>query len=206
MSTTHAEPKFVLGPDHNGMRMTPEEFDAIENYDDNYRYELIHGVLIVNPLPLESESDPNEELGYLLRYYHEAHPKGMSLDKTLSERYVRTTDSRRRADRIIWAGLGRIPKPKVDIPTIVAEFVSKAKRDQRRDYVEKREEYMAIGIKEYWIIDRFKRIMTVITKYRGRVRDQVIQENAIYRTPLLPGFELPLGRLLSLADDWEEIE
>ena len=27
------------------MSMTPEEFDAIEDWDENYRYELIRGVL-----------------------------------------------------------------------------------------------------------------------------------------------------------------
>jgi Uma2 family endonuclease len=65
---------------------------------------------------------------------------------------------------------------------------------------------MAINIKEYWIIDRFRRIMTIITKRRGRIRDQVIKENETYRTTLLPGFELPLTRLLAWADAWTENE
>jgi Uma2 family endonuclease len=198
--------EFVLGPEHNGMCMTPAEFDAVERYDDNYVYELIHGVLVVNPIPLESEVGPNEELGYLLRYYRDAHPQGSALDATLPERYIRTADSRRKADRVIWAGLGRMPKPKVDPPTIVAEFVSKRKRDQHRDYVEKRQEYMAVNIKEYWIIDRFRRIMTVVTKKRGRISDQIIKENQVYRTPLLPGFELRLKRLFELAEDWSDEE
>jgi hypothetical protein len=32
-----------------GMLLTPEEFDAITEYDENDRYELIHGVLVVKP-------------------------------------------------------------------------------------------------------------------------------------------------------------
>ena len=91
--------------------MTPEEFDAVTDYDDRFVYELIHGVLIVSPLPGESERDPNEELGFLLRIYQYQHPQGTALDKTLTEQYIALPDSRRRADRVIWVGLGRVPNP-----------------------------------------------------------------------------------------------
>jgi hypothetical protein len=30
----------------------------------------------------------------------------------------------------------------------------------------------------------------------------VVQEAIVYQTPVLPGFELPLGKLLVLADAW----
>lgn len=50
-----------LGPDANGMLLSPEEFDAAE-CERGWRYELIRGVLIVTPSPLEEERDPNEEL------------------------------------------------------------------------------------------------------------------------------------------------
>src|SRR3954447_21715146 len=119
-----------------GTLMTPEEFDAVEEYDEEYRYELVHGVLVVNPILLAAEGDPNEELGHLLRLYRDQHPEGPSLDKTLAERYIRTQDSRRRADRVIWGGRGRRPDPRVDIPTIAVEFVSRSRRDWRRDYEE----------------------------------------------------------------------
>ncbi|HEV3237471.1 MAG TPA: hypothetical protein VGZ25_10815, partial [Gemmataceae bacterium] len=68
------------------------------------------------------------------------------------------------------------------------------------------QEYMAIGIKEFWIIDRFRRVMTIVTKKRGRICDQKIKENEVYRTPLLPGFEVPLARLLQLADQLAQAE
>jgi hypothetical protein len=89
--------------------MTPEEFDAVERYNENYRYELIHGVLVVSPLPLAQETGPNELLGNLLFVYHEQNPQGTALDCTLPEQYIATADSRRRADRVLWAGLGRLP-------------------------------------------------------------------------------------------------
>lgn len=89
-----------------GTLMTPEEFDAVEEYDELYNYELIHGVLVVNPLPLESEVDPNEFLGYLLQGYREHHPQGAALNATLPERHVPTSDSRRKADSFDLGRLG----------------------------------------------------------------------------------------------------
>src|SRR5262245_60796661 len=134
--------KLRLGPRQAGTLMTPEEFDAVTDYDDRYCYELIHGVLVVSPIPLEAECDPNEEPGHLLRAYKDNHPQGAALNKTLPERYILSAENRRRADRVIWAGLGRVPDPAVDVPTIIVEFVSRAKRDRRRDYEEKRQEYL----------------------------------------------------------------
>ena len=50
--------KLILGLGLAGMLMTPEEFDAIDEADENYKYELIHGVLVVTPPPLEEERGP----------------------------------------------------------------------------------------------------------------------------------------------------
>jgi hypothetical protein len=78
--------------------MTPREFDAIVDGDENYHYELIHGVLVVAALPLPMETGPNETLGVWLTNYQ---MQGGALDGTLPEQYVRTANSRRRADRLI---------------------------------------------------------------------------------------------------------
>jgi Uma2 family endonuclease len=180
--------------------MSPEEFDAIEDYDECYRYELIRGVVIVSPMAGESQDDPNEELGRFLRNFREAYPQ--LLDKTLAERYLYLPDgSRRRPDRVIWCGLGRLPRPKQDVPAIVIEFVSRRRRDWRRDYVDKRAEYQAHGVREYWVIDRYRRQMTV---FFLDGTERLVAETETYESPLLPGFQLPLARLLAISDEWSE--
>ncbi|WP_166821536.1 Uma2 family endonuclease [Thalassoroseus pseudoceratinae] len=184
----------------NGMRLTAEEFDALEEWEPGFRYELIHGVLIVTPPAGPGERSPNDDLGFLLRNFRENHANGFLLDETLPEQEIRIGDNRRRADRAVWVGLGHRPDPLNDVPAIAIEFVSASSRDRHRDYVEKRDEYAQAGIQEYWVIDRFRREMTV---FRGTA-EVVVAENEIYSTPLLPEFELPLSRLLAAADDYPE--
>jgi Uma2 family endonuclease len=193
-----------IGPRLSGITMTPEEFDAIPEtrWVEGYRYELIRGVLVVTPPPREAERDPNEELGYMLRLHQDTHPQGSALDKTLSEHTMIGTPNRRRADRVLWTGLGRVPDPEVDPPSIAVEFVSEDRRDVLRDYEEKRDEYLAAGVREYWVIDRFQRTMTVFKPGPDGFVAQIVREDQIYQTELLPGFELPLARLLAKADQW----
>ncbi len=112
---------------------------------------------------------------------------------------VVTHQNRRRADRVIWTGLGRLPDPQQDLPTIVVEWVSESKRD----YVEKSQEYREIGIAEYWIFDRFRRTLTVHRGTKEVPEVLVIPESAMYGSPLLPGFEVPLTHLLAVADRWQ---
>jgi Uma2 family endonuclease len=189
-----------------GITMTPEEFDALdpEDFDDNFRYELINGVLIVSPYPGIGERDPNEELGHLLRTYQEAHPQGSVLDLTINEQTVPANANRRRADRVLWIGLGRAPDDEQDIPAIVVEFVSARRRDWLRDYEQKRAEYLAAGVREYWIIDRFRRTLTVHRQGASGAATLIIKETETYQSDLLPGFVLPLARLLAKADQWSK--
>jgi Uma2 family endonuclease len=193
-----------LGPRDAGVPMSLDEFEAAD-FEEGYRYELIHGVLIVTPSPLEEERDANEDLGRWLRNYQESHPSGSALDLTLPEQNLRTIDQNRRADRVIWTGLGRMPRTrgpaaKRDPPAIVVEFPSARAADTRRDYEEKKIEYRDLGVKEYWIIDRFRRTMTVYSWKGAKWIKRTIPEQDTYRTGLLPGFELPLAKLFAISD------
>jgi Uma2 family endonuclease len=183
--------------------MTPEEYDVVRSFDNDYCYELIHGVLVVTPFASEAERSPNELLGHWLWDYGRQDPHGAALVETLFEQYLKTDSNRRRADRVIWTVVGDLrPDPRVNFPSIVVEFVSDGKRAWRRDYIEKRDEYLAAGILEYWVIDRFSRILTVYSWQDGKPIEQVVHENEMYHPDLLPGFELPLAELLAAADRW----
>jgi len=198
MSTV--QERLVLGPGLAGALLTPEEFDAAEDAVELFTYELINGVLVVTPPPSEEERGPNEWLAQQLLNYRDQHPHGDSLDYTLPEHTVRMRRNRRRADRVIWAGLGRVPDVDRDPPTIVIEHVSEGRRNRKRDYEAKREEYLEEGIAEYWVVDRFCRVMTVYRGPASRPTKIVVRAGEVYTTPLLPGFELAVAKLFGVAD------
>ncbi len=77
------------------------------------------------------------------------------------------------------------------IPEIVVEVVSEG--GEKRDYEEKRREYLAAGVKEYWIIDPARRQVLVLQ----RAGDTFIAgaETVRHVTPLLPAFTLGVPRL-----------
>ena len=197
---TVAEESEFIGLEMNGALMTLEEFDAAENWDEDYRYELVNGVLIVSPPPSEQERGPNEHLSFVLRTYAKGHPQGYNFCYTLSEQTIYTLPTRRRADRAVWVGLGRLPNMRRDVPTIAVEFVSRGKRNRIRDYKAKRSEYAKVGIGEYWIIDCFRRHMTVIRNSAGQQTEIIVTESESYTTPLLPGFQLSVAEVLAEAD------
>jgi Uma2 family endonuclease len=86
----------------------------------------------------------------------------------------------------------------------VVEFPSSRPADRRRDYQEKVVEYRELGVREYWIIDRFRRAMTVYRWRRSRWLAQTLREQETYQTPLLPGFELPPKKLFAIADKYRD--
>ena len=194
-------PRFLLGPDSNGMSVTPAEFDAFEyeDCDPRFRYELIRGILVVSPIPNSIHEAIIDEVGRLVGNYRDEHPEGAACDGTLPSRYVATFTGRRLADRLIWCGLGRGVNEAEDVPTVAIEVVSERTRDRRRDYLEKRAEYRDAGVAEYWIVDRFARTVTVV---EANGTERVVGASDELTSPRLPGFAVVPADLFREAERW----
>ena len=181
----------------NGLRMTPAEFDAVTDSDETFRYELVNGVVVVSPAPGDGHEAQIDALAGLLWVYKHQHSSGAALDDTLPGRYVATSRRRRRADRVLWCGLGRRPDTTADVPAVVVEVVSRRPRARRRDDDLKRAEYREAGVLEYWLADARDRTVTACFADGS---ETVVRAGGVLTTPLLPGFELPVDVLLSAAD------
>jgi Uma2 family endonuclease len=83
------------------------------------------------------------------------------------------------------------------IPEIVIEVVSPG--SEQRDYVEKREEYLAFGVREYWIVDADRQELLILQRSRGRWSPRIVRPPEVYRTQLLPGFEFACEQVFQAA-------
>ena len=186
-----------------GMRMTRAQFEAAEDWDEIFDYELINGVLVVRPGLDYPNGEMVEELGYRLRTYQEKHPSGRSLDFTVYGKYVATAHDYRRTHRSVWTGLGRMPK-KRDVPSIVIEMIAKGRVGMLENQIATRDEYFFVGVKEVWVFDRFKRRLTVSLNRGDGVEEVVFGDSDCYESVLLPGFILEFSRYLAGAAKWDD--
>jgi Uma2 family endonuclease len=67
----------------------------------------------------------------------------------------------------------------------------------KRDYEIKPREYLAFGVDEYWIVDAFKRQLTVHSRWRGQWSVQHLKPTQKFSPLCLPGFTLELKKVFA---------
>jgi Uma2 family endonuclease len=157
-----------IGPRDHGRRMTLDEFwDAEET--PGCRYELARGVLEVTEVP-------NDDHGQIVHNLHEEFSLYLRAHPGLIRRIAHGSDI-----RLLIPELGSDRNPDLalvffdaplnhrgrQIPALVVEIVSPGARAHRRDYEEKREEYLALGIREYWVVDPSRKTVMVLVRRDG---------------------------------------
>ena len=190
-----------IGPADHGRTMTLDEFlDAEET--EGYRYELARGVLEVTEIPNEPHAELEWFLMQALVLHNQAHPGlihrvGHSDSVRL---WLPGLVSSRHPDVAVILRNAPMDWRDHRIPSLVMEIVSEGREARDRDYVAKRQEYLAYGLLEYWIVDRFERKVTVLTR-RGDVwHEQVFTADQSAQGLVLPGFSI------RLADLWAATE
>ena len=84
-------------------------------------------------------------------------------------------------------------------PALAAEVVSEGSIE--RDDVMKREEYLAYGLLEYWIVDPLKRQVTVLTR-RGDAWDEaVFRDQQVIKSLVLPDLAATVAELWIDVDE-----
>jgi Uma2 family endonuclease len=173
--------------------------DFLRFPDDGMRHELIDGSHYVTPSPSIRHQTISGRLFALIWVYLDTHAIGQvfhaPLDVVLSDTDVVEPDilyvSNLRAPSVI------TPLHARGAPDLVAEIASKSTR--RRDETIKLRLYERDGVTEYWVVDPH---LDVVRVYRregdsfARPIELTRTAGDVLTTPLLPGLELPLERIL----------
>ncbi|MEO6810536.1 MAG: Uma2 family endonuclease [Isosphaeraceae bacterium] len=180
-----------IGPADHGQPLSFSAFLSAE-FEDGWLYELARGVIDVTEVPGISHGRIVNRVSFLFLQYEEHHPEIIHYQSSGSGCRIRVPgmNSDRHPDYAVYLTpppTGKQPWTRW-VPDLVIEIVSKG--GERRDYIEKREEYLQIGVREYWILDPAKQELLVLRR-AGDVWDEyVVPLDSVYQTPLLPGLEV----------------
>lgn len=192
--------KVVIGPDDDGKRMSLDRFDQAETIC-GYVYELGNGVIEVSNVPDLEHGRQVEELHAQFVVHQVGHPDAINYlsSSNNAKLLIAAAESERHPDLMVYLS----PPPDVKdlwsswVPELVIEVVST--RSAKRDYEIKPDEYLALGVSEYWIVDRVKNQLTALTRWRGQWKERIVKPSQKLTTPLLPRFTLDLKRVFASA-------
>ena len=182
----------TLGTRDAGMRLSSHEFAAAE-FEQPYGYERISGRLVVMTPAGHEHRSVSRPFRRSLGLYWGQHTD--LVDDVDVEGWVATgPDDDRIPDICVYltgpSSQHQIPHR---VPDLIFEFVSVDRSDQERDYIDKRGEYHAIGVKEYVVVDRLKQAVLVLTWQEPDFSERWLARDDVYMTPLLPGLSIPLS-------------
>ena len=190
-----------VGPADDGRPMSLRRFaraDAVPGY----RYELSRGVIQVGEFPALSHGQVVSNLCEAIAVYEDRHPVVITFAGRagMSKIELWGRESERHPDFSIYL---TPPPAGVEqpwdrwMPEIVVEVVSASSTE--RDYEEKPDDYLAAGVKEYWIIDPVKKGGLFLTRRGDSWLKKRVGRRGVWTTRLLPKFKLDLGRVFERA-------
>ncbi len=207
MSTTHPEPEIAprrrpsrrgeptweLGADAPAQGHWSEQDYLSREFDG--LVEFVDGVLEFLPMPTWSHQFIVDFLHTLLKQHVRSRGLGVTAFAPLR---VRVGQNRYREPDVLFVSRARekgLQNP-AEGADLVMEVVSSKPEDRSRDFVEKRIDYAAAGIPEYWIVDPETETITVLTLPTGATEYDMSGESKPGQTAvsvLLPGFTVDVS-------------
>jgi Uma2 family endonuclease len=198
-----------LRPSDHGRTMSFQEF-VYGDREPGYKYELINGRVHVSPLPDPPANVLEEWLLDQLKGYARARPDIANYVTNKARIYVGGRDDVSYPEPDI-AVYHRFPlerrfhlRWREVNPLLVVEVMDPD--DPDKDLVRNVEVYLAVSsIREYWILDTRQSMehpsLLVHRRQRQRWRISEVAPGGIYRTRLLPGFELVVDPNVKQAEE-----
>ena len=191
MATATRRKRITVGPADHGRKMAYADFIKAD-FKEGWLYELARGIIVVTQVPGLPHGRIVMRIGTMFALYDVSHPGVINYRAGGGECRLRLPGmkSDRHPDQAVYL----VPNPPGGTswerwaPNIVVEVVSRG--GKRRDYVEKREEYLRIGVSEYWILDPKHRRFTVLSRAGDIWEETTLAPGAHHRTHLLPGLDV----------------
>ena len=198
-----------IGPADHGRKMSLEEFLEAEE-QPGYLYELARGVVEVSGVPGDLHFQVVDNLHELFSDHRRQNPnlilrigRGGDVQYIIPE-----METDRHPDlAIVFREAKRDFKGR-RMSVLGVEVVSPGSTARKRDYVDKRVDYLAFGLLEYWIVDPIEKQVKVLA--RRELEGVASWEERIYRdadlivSGLLPGFAGTVAELWVKLDDDRE--
>jgi Uma2 family endonuclease len=174
--------------------LTAEEFDNYP-FEEDKRYELDEGELIEMTRPVYRHNEILDETLFALKAYLRSNRIGLALGS--ENLYALSPSTRLAPDVAVILGDRRaeLLNAKVIpiIPNIAVEVLSPS--ETPRKVLRKLKQYFTAGVKQLWLIDPDTKTAEIWTGPTLPENELTVAE--AITSPLLPGFELPLGGLFA---------
>lgn len=187
-------PPLRLGKGDHGRVVSSEEFANAE-FEEGRVYERVQGRLVVMFPDAEggiAAMDPWWDHLFAYKFAHRD-----VVQYVVHQGWVRIDgDTDRSPDIAVYLVSESPPLIPDRVPDLIFEIVSGTRRDRERDYDVKRAAYEKLGVREYVIVDRFRRGVLVLENSLEGFRERHLTPSDRYETPLLPGFSVELSEVL----------
>ncbi|HEX5220291.1 MAG TPA: Uma2 family endonuclease [Verrucomicrobiae bacterium] len=182
----------AVGLEKQARRWTYEEYYRL---DDDQRYEIIDGSLLMVPAPDVWHQDWLNEINLLVTLFVK--------QRKLGRTFIAPFDVVLDAENTVQPDLIFVAASSLDIikpraifgtPDLLVELISPS--SVRRDRYDKKDLYARFGVKEYWIGDPANRSLEILTLKGDRYELHCSAETSGKLTSLvLPGLEFDLAQI-----------
>ena len=194
--------KITIGPQDHGQKMSLKAFEFAKT-EQGYHYELSRGYITVsepanlfhalmvafirNQFALHQHANPDQIFVILTEMACK-----LLIPDWESERHpdiaVYLTKPKGKKDRTVW---------RTWFPELVIEVLSPS--SDHRDYVEKRDEYWTLGVKEYWIVDAKRAHVVMLRRGKSDWIEKRLGPDGVCETKLLQGFKLACKAIFDIT-------
>jgi Uma2 family endonuclease len=183
-----------LGPTDNGRKITLEEFWDSDDEPGCF-LEVVRGVLEVSETPSYFHFQVVDTIHELFSEHRRQHPRLiLRIGRGSDVRFIiPELETDRHPDlAVVFRGTPQRDFQGNPLPLLAAEVVSPGSRARKRDYEEKRVDYLAVGLLEYWIVDPEEKQVTVLMRREAdgvaAWEERTFIGDDVIVSDLLPGF------------------